>query len=285
MVKVDPVPVKRTLLFRAHQQTARDQPGAFHARTIGVVLNDHYRQANSVNDFVLSLGKHFGKTARETKKGRRMITKFISTSSRLNWTLHLTGKKSREQDGPRNADHVNFVIFDLQALSETPNVTVFRVADVLDFLQTSGKSSLIPEGHQRWARNCDEYVIMGRGVENAVVQIVPWIELRWIPIINQHFRSAYTLKYYEQFRDEAVDRRIEMGLEQVCKMVVESAKAVAGHKASDAALVQLLVKLILKPGTWFWGINTSSGQEEIRDGCKTIIENELVVKMSQMSVD
>jgi hypothetical protein len=250
-----------------------------------VVLDDHYRQAKSVNDFVLSLGNHLGKTERETKIGRRLITKFTSTSSGLNWTLHLAGKKSREQHEQGKAGHVSFVIFDLQALSKTPNVTVFRVADVLDFLQTSGKSSLIAEEHQRWARNCDEYVIMGRGVEKAVVQIVPWSELRVTPIINQHFRNAYTLKQYERFRDNAVDRRIETGFEQVCQMVVESAKAVAGHKASDAALVQLLVRLILKPGTWFWGINTTSGQEEIRDGCKKIIEDELVVKMSQVSVD
>jgi hypothetical protein len=250
-----------------------------------VVLNNHYRQANSVNDFVLSLDGHLGKTERETKTGRRLITKFTSTSPRLDWTLHLTGKKSREQAEQEGEDHVSFVIFDLQTLSETPNVTVFRVADVLDFLQTSGKSSLILEDHQRWARNCDEYVIMGRGVEKAVVQIVPWSELRVAPIINQHFCNAYTLKLYERFRDNAADGRIEAGFEQVCKMVVESAKAVAGHKASDAVLVKLLVRLILKPGTWFWGINTSSGQEEIRDGCKTIIENELVVKMGQISVD
>jgi hypothetical protein len=284
-VKVDLVPTKRTLLFRAHQHTARDQPGAYNARTLEVVFDDHYRQAKSVNDFVLSLGNHLGKTERETKTKRRLITKFTSTSSRLNWTLHLAGKKSREQHEQGEAGHVSFVIFDLQALSKTPNVTVFRVADVLDFLQTSGKSSLVREEHQRWARNCDEYVIMGRGVEKAVVQTVPWSELRVTPIINQQFRNAYTLKQYERFRDNAVDRRIETGFEQVCKMVVESAKAVAGHKASEAALVQLLVRLILKPGTWFWGITTSSGQEEIRDGCKTIIENELVVKMGQISVD
>lgn len=162
---------------------------------------------------------------------------------------------------------------------------MFRVADVLDFLQTSGKSSLILEEHQRWAGNCDEYVIMGRGIEHAVVQIVPWSKLRGIPILNEHFYRANTLKYYERFRDEAVDRRIAIGLEQVCQMVVESAKAIAGHKANDAALVQLLVRLILKPGAWFWGINTSSGHEEIRNGCKTFIENELVVKMSHLSVD
>lgn len=284
-VKVDLVPTKRTLLFRAHRHTARDQPGAYNARTLEVVFDDHYRQAKSVNDFVLSLGNHLGKTERETKIKRRLITKFTSTSSRLNWTLHLAGKKSREQHEQGEAGHVSFVIFDLQALSKTLNVTVFRVADVLNFLQTSGKSSLIPEEYQRWARNCDEYVIMGRGVEKAVVQIVPWSELRVTPIINQHFRNAYTLKQYERFRDSAVDRRIETGFEQVCDMIVESAQAIAGHKANDTVLVQLLVKLILKPGTWFWGINTSTGYKDIRDGCKAVIENELLVKMSQVSVD
>ena len=71
------------------------------------------------------------------------------------------------------------------------------------------------------------------------------------PIINQHFCNAYTLKLYEQFRDNAVDRRTETGFKQVCDMIVESAQAIAGHKANDTVLVQLLVELILKPGTWF----------------------------------
>ncbi|KAF1346321.1 hypothetical protein EJ07DRAFT_185780 [Lizonia empirigonia] len=252
-VKVDLVPIKRTLLFRAHWQTAKDQPRAYNARTLEVVFDDHYRQAKSVNDFVLSLGNHLGKTERETKIKRRLITKFTSTSSRLNWTLHLAGKKSREQHEQGEAD--------------------------------KWKVKPDPEEYQRWARNCDEYVIMGRGVEKAVVQIVPWSELRVTPIINQHLRNAYTLKQYEQFRDSAVDRRIETGFEQVCDMIVESAQAIAGHKANDTVLVQLLVKLILKPGTWFWGINTSTGYKDIREGCKAVIENELLVKMSQVSVD
>jgi len=114
-----------------------------------VVLNNHYRQANSVNSFVRSLNGHLGKTKRETKTGRRLVTKFTSTSPRLNWTLHLTGKKSQEQDKDGEGGDASFVIFDLQALSKTPNVTMFQVADVLDFLQSSRKSSLILEEHQQ----------------------------------------------------------------------------------------------------------------------------------------
>jgi hypothetical protein len=99
------------------------------------------------------------------------------------------------------------------------------------------------------------------------------------------FGAAPDARCREYSLSGAVEKRIETGFDQVCKMVVESAKAVAGHKENDAALVQLVVRLILKPGMWFWGINTSSGKEDIIEGCKKVIENELVAKMSQVSVD
>jgi hypothetical protein len=100
----------------------------------------------------------------------------------------LTGKKSRELQG-----QVNFVIFDLQALRQTPETTVFHVRDVLRFLETSKQMHLIPKEYQQWARNCDEYIIMGRGIEKGIVQITPWSELRWMPIIDDTFCDAYTL--------------------------------------------------------------------------------------------
>jgi hypothetical protein len=281
---VNPMPAKRTLLFRAHQHTDPYEPGAYTWPTRRVLFNERLREKISVQDFMSSLGRHLGKTERETKTGKRAMTKFTSTSTRLGWTLHLTGKKSREQQEQGKDDHISFLIFDLQTLSEMPNVTVFRVSDALSFLESSGQASLIQPTYQQWARNCDEYIIMGRGIENAILQVIPWSELWELPIINRTFCSAYTLHTYERFRNEDIDTYGQIEYEDVCRMVVESAKGVAGQKANDVELVQHLVKLILKPGVWFWGIKTSSTDANIRDGCKAILDNELVIRMSQVSV-
>jgi hypothetical protein len=59
-------------------------------------FNEDYRQQNSVQEFLESLGKHLGKKAEEVKTGKAIKTDFTSTSPRLEWTLHLTGKKSQE---------------------------------------------------------------------------------------------------------------------------------------------------------------------------------------------
>jgi hypothetical protein len=236
-----------------------------------------------VEEFLGSLGRHLGKTERETKLGRRLPTRFTSISPRLNWTLHLTGKKLREQQERGGEDQVSFVVFDLQTLSQTPNVTVFRVSDVLRFLKSSSEPHLIPQNYQQWARNCDEYVIIGQGVRKAIVQFVPWSEIRWMPIINHLFRNAYTLGSYQRFKDEAISKCTETRYKEVCEMVVDSAKEIAGQEASEVALARELVRLILEPGIWFWGIKTSSTEVEIEVGCDAILEDELAVRMGGVS--
>lgn len=236
-----------------------------------------------MQDFSSSLGRHLGKTERETKLGRKLPTRFTWRSPRLNWTLHLTGKKEREQQEREGEDQVSFLVFNLRTLSQTPNVTVFRVSDVLRFLKASSEPHLIPQNYQQWARNCDEYVIIGRGVQNAIVQFIPWLEIRWMPIINHPFRRTYTLRSYERFKDDATHKYAETQYKEVCKMVVESAKAMAGQKASEVELVQELVILILELGMWFWGIKINSTAVEIRAGCKTILDDELAVRMGGIS--
>lgn len=247
-----------------------------------MVLNEHYKNGKTVDEFLIAFGRHLGKTELEKQTSRRSTPDFTSTSSRLEWTLHLTGRKSQERSEQAAAGPVSFVVFDFQAVDAAPDINVFRASDVLDYLDKSGKSDLIPQRYQQWARNCDEYILMGRGVEKAVVQVVPWSELRWIPIINDQFRKAYTLKTYEHFRDNAVDRQVETELGQVCKTVVGSAISIAGRKADDVELVQLMVELITAPGMWFWGIRTTISDADIRNGCDAILQDRLAVKMGQL---
>lgn len=222
---------------------------------------------------------HLGKKAEEAKAGKTMKTKFTSTSPRLEWTLHLTGKKARELQ-----EQVNFVIFDLQALRQTPETTVFHVTDVLQFLETSKQTHLIPTEYQQWARNCDEYIIMGRGIEKGIVQITPWLELRWAPIINDRFCRAYTLSTYERFRDDLMGRIPQTEYGKACEMVVSTARMMARQKAEDMEFVEHLVHLILKPGLWFWGIEVGGDDAEIVKGCHELLGDGLAARMSQISV-
>jgi hypothetical protein len=249
-----------------------------------VLFNEQYREKKSVQDFICSLGQHLGKTEREKQLGRRVSTEFTSTSPRLEWTLHLTGKKSREGQEQGGEDHISFVMFDLERLSEMPNISVFCVSDVLRFLEISGQGYLIPQDYQRWARNCDEYVIMGQGIERAILKFIPWSEIQRMPIIIYPFQVAYTLQTYERFRDNAMDMRLETYAEDVCKMVVDSAILLAGEKAGDAVLVEDLVELILSPGVRFWGIKTRSADIDIRRGCGEILFDRLVEKVGQLSI-
>ncbi|KAH6037171.1 hypothetical protein HBI60_215040 [Parastagonospora nodorum] len=278
-VKVDQLPSQRTLLFRAHDQPATDQSGMYTSAAHRIPFNDNYRQRKSVQEFLKSLGMHLGKKAEEAKAGKIMKTKFTSTSPRLEWTLHLTGKKSGDLQ-----EQVNFVIFDLQALRETPETTVFHVADVLRFLEMSKQTHLIPTNYQQWARNCDEYIIMGRGIEKGIVQITPWSELRWTPIINDTFRSTFTLFYYERFRDDRMGAISQTEHGQACEMVVSTARVMAGQKAEDMEFVQHLVHLILKPGLWFWGIHVSGDDAEIVEACDQLLGDGLAARMSQISI-
>jgi hypothetical protein len=155
---------------------------------------------------------------------------------------------------------------------------------VLRFLEASKQTHLIPREYQKWARNCNEYVIMGRGIEKGIVQIVPWAERQWTPIINDPFWTAYTLSSYERFRNEIMDERSHTEYGQACEMVVSSARIMARQKAEDKEFVQHLVKLILKPGLWFWGIKVSGGDAEMVKGCEELLGDGLAASMSRVSL-
>lgn len=79
-----------------------------------------------------------------------------------------------------------------------------------------------------------------------------------------------------------MDRQVETELGQVCKTVVGSAISIAGRKADDVELVQLMVELITAPGMWFWGICTTIIDADIRNGCDAILQDWLAVKMGQL---
>ncbi|KAF3004329.1 hypothetical protein E8E13_009420 [Curvularia kusanoi] len=282
-IKVDETPSQRTLLFRAHNQPATDQSGSYTSAALRIPFDDDYRQRYSVQEFLKSLGMHLGKRTEETKSGRMMETTFTSTSPKLEWALHLTGQKARAFKENVNVQ-VDFVIFDLQALRRAPQTHVFRVEDVLRFLETSNQTNLILADYQDWARACDEYLIMGRGIEKGIVQITPSWKVLSTPIIVGEFHRSFTLGLYKKFLKGRVGGIPQTNYEQACKDVVLTAKVMAGQKSKDIEFVQHLVSLILKPELSFWGIRVSRGDAEIAKGCEGLLEDGLVAQMSQISI-
>lgn len=278
--QVNPIPANRKLLFRAHESKDTTQTGAYESTVVEKVFNDRYRHRYSVEMFIKLLGKHLGRTVME-KPGKAIFT---STSPRLEWTLHLAGQKARALRDTRREGQVSFVVFDLQALSKLDNISVFRVSDMLDLINERGQAGLIESKYQQWASNCDEYVIMGRGIHRGVINVVPWEDIERMPIITGRFYRAYTLEHYSYFRDTDYAQISNTSTDKMSKMVVELAKVLAGGEGSRWDMIQHFVDLILQPGIWFWGIRLSGTEEEARIRCREVIEDGLATELGQVSI-
>lgn len=108
----------------------------------------------------------------------------------LEWALHATKNKWVEN----NADErVFLVVFDIKRLRVISGVTLFRISNIIRFLEFENRMDIIDAQWPSWARNCDEYVTMGSAVKDAVVRMIPWFDLPSIPIVINQFVKAYTL--------------------------------------------------------------------------------------------
>lgn len=103
-------------------------------------------------------------------------------------------------------------------------------------------------------------------------------------IFNFLFCHAGDLKRYRIFRDQRVGRISWTSYEQVCRMVVLTARTMAGQGAEDREFVKHLVGLILKPGLPFWDIHVNRGDAEIAKGCEELLEDGPATRLGQVSV-
>jgi hypothetical protein len=227
---------------------------------------------------VKAIARHLEKTQLQKDTGEKQKTMFTSMSPILEWTLHTTKNKWWD-----NADEqASLVVFNFKTLRETQGVALFRISDVIRFLESANQSHLVSSPLQKWARNCDEYVTMGSAIRNAIVQTIPWSNLWSMPIINDEFTRAYTLGIYRQWRDER-DHILHNG-EDVGRKIVKSAKVLAGDGISSSEIAHKMVQLIVKPGVSFWGINTEVCKKDILDICEDIFQREMMESMSQTSL-
>ena len=132
-----------------------------------------------------------------------METWFLSTSPVLEWTVHATGQKSKEAKADETA---GLAVFDAGRLRQTPDLAVFRVFDILHFLEGRGNEKLVPQDVQQWARNCDEYVVMGKVHRSGLLRWISWTELYGSEFLSSQFLMAYTLGIYCQWRDKEYDK-------------------------------------------------------------------------------
>jgi hypothetical protein len=94
----------------------------------------------------------------------------------IEWTIHTAGQKSKDI-GPNTDEFVVFAIFDVKKLRQSSDVNIFRITDILHFLEGRGQGDLIVEDLMKWARNCDEYMSMGGRLGDGLVGWVRWEEL------------------------------------------------------------------------------------------------------------
>jgi hypothetical protein len=228
---------------------------------------------------VKALATHLGKTQVQKETGVKQETTFTSLSPILEWALHTTKNKWSDNNADERAC---LVVFDMERLREIQDVALFRVSDVIRFLESQNQLHVISSQLRDWARNCDEYVTMGKKVKDAVVRVIPWSELRYMPIINSEFIRAYTLWRYCEWRDE---RSYQVySAEEVGGFIVQSAKVLAGEESFSSGLTRKMMQLIVKPEVSFWGINTAAGVEEIMERCEDLFEGDMVESMSQVSL-
>ena len=222
---------------------------------------------------------HMGKTQLQKSTGVKQDTVFTSMSPIVEWALHTTKNKWSDNNADERA---SLVVFDIRRLREIQGVALFRISDVIRFLESENQVNLINTQWRDWAKNCDEYLTMGRAVEDAVVRVIPWTALMSMPIINNQFVKAYTLGRYCQWRDER-DYEVH-GRDEVGTMVILSAKILAGHDVPDGGIVRQMVELILKPGVSFWGINTGASGKDVISACEEIFQQEIIKDLSQTSL-
>lgn len=279
-VEIGPSPPAPTFLFRAARNTSHRTSYVPPAARRWSFNNFH--RCRPVDDFFDALARHLGKVREVNQTSGKAVDKHLTSMSPiLEWALHRTGQKWRDCT---DDDQVKLVIYDLQALRNVSDGGVFRVSDVLRFLEKQNKMYRIDAELQQWAENCDEYITIGTGLDERFVRSIPWGDLCKMPIISATFCRAYTLGIYRQWRDEKIGFLENVEKDEVYSRVLQLAKAVAGAGQENDGRVREILRLILMPGIWFWEIATDLTEDEVLKGCERLLEDDLIQSLSQVSI-
>ncbi|OBT40524.1 hypothetical protein VE00_09006 [Pseudogymnoascus sp. WSF 3629] len=275
---VETAPSLPDFLFRAHKHVGANQPTF--VPDLGMPFDLEFRRILSFEEFVTDLAEHLGKTQKEKDLGEKIETYFVSVSPILEWTIHTAGRKWCDR---REDEVVGLVIFDVKKLRQNSGTTIFRVSDVLKFLEGEGKDSLIEQDLQEWARNCDEYVSVGRIPDDGLVRWIVWTELyQSLPNplpFKKCFARAYTLGKYREWMQQIPEEHIE--LEDICQRIVQFGKVLTGQQDD---LLFPLIELVLKPGMQFWGLTTESS-EDVAANIRELIDETALQKIDGLTLN
>ncbi len=269
-MNIKTAPSDPEFLFRAHRYVGTSQP-TFEPE-LEVPFDLEFRRTISVDEFAAHLAKHLGKTQEEKR------TCFLSMSPILEWTVHTTGQKWKESTAE---EIVGLAVFDVRRLRKTSDLTIFRVSDILQFLEARGKEGLIPRDMQGWAQNCDEYVLMGKVQESGLLRWIPWMELYGSGFLPKCFLKAYTLAIYRQWRDEAYDTTQCIEAEDVSRKVVEFGEMLSGPRVS---ILLPLMELILKPGFQFRGLKANVEEEVVKARAHELVDEAMIGEITRLKI-
>ncbi|ORY10314.1 hypothetical protein BCR34DRAFT_566954 [Clohesyomyces aquaticus] len=280
-VPIGPSPPAPTLLFRAARYTSQRTSYVPPAERRWSFTN--YRRCHPVDGFFDAVARHLGKIRDVSHTSKNTVDEHLSSMSpSLEWALHRTGQKWEDDT---KGLQMELRIYDLQALSNLSDSGVYRMSDVFQFLENQNRAHQIDAELRKWAENCDEYITIGTGIHDGFVRSIPWQDLRKLPIVSATFCRAYTLGIYRQWRDETRKYLENVGKDEVCLRVLTSAKTIAGTDQENYERVGEILRLILKPGIWFWGIKTDLVEDEVLNGCESLLKDDLIQSLlSQVSI-
>lgn len=150
---------EHTFLFRA-QRNMTGEMGSYEPPARNVSFNNRLRKKRTVHQFVRAIAAHLEKSQLQKSTGAKQDTMFTSMSPILEWALHTTKNKWSDN---REDERASLVVFNVRRLREIQGVALFRISDVIRFLESENQVHLISTQLRDWARNCDEYVNDGEG--------------------------------------------------------------------------------------------------------------------------
>lgn len=119
-------------LFHAYRNMT-GKAGSFEPAVRNVIFNERLRKGHKVLSFVKAIAKHLVKRKVQKETGEKQETVFTSMSPILEWALHTTKKKWSDNNADERA---TLVVFDMKRLREIQDVALFRVSDVIRFLES-----------------------------------------------------------------------------------------------------------------------------------------------------
>ncbi|CAG8981237.1 hypothetical protein HYALB_00003835 [Hymenoscyphus albidus] len=239
-------------LFRAHKRIGGGQP--VFTPEINLEFDQRFRCTTSTDDLAQRLAVHLNKFNLERQLEEKIVTHFVSMSPQLEWAFHATGQRWQEKDPD---EEVGLAIFYFKILQQDPNIAIFRVEDILDFLIAERKDYIITEELAEWARNCDEYISFG---EIPTVGFVNWITWENLSspssILPSCFLDIYTLGNYRKWIKQDRNQQ-NLDPDTIRSRVFEFTKLLCGTQEN---LFYPLRELVLKPGLQFWGYTWNAEQ-------------------------